>query len=146
MRTFIIILAFCVFFTNSGLSQIVGNYESDETTIYEWSYSADEFVELYSEEVASAVFFENNRVGLSIDGGLVDYVQWSYNRYDDSRKLDVYTGTSPSGKELLFYVDYEESQLLVYSNYEDEQWSDCWVIKNCCKLSTKLDVFSKTWA
>ena len=130
MRTFKIILAFCLFFTNFGLSQIVGNYESDETTIYEWSYSAGEFEELYSEEIASAVFFENNRVGLSINGGPVDYVQWSYKRYDDSRKLDVYTGTSPSGKELLFYVDYEESQLLVYSNYEDEQWSDCWVIKN----------------
>ena len=130
MRTFIIILAFCVFFTNSGLSQIVGNYESDETTIYEWSNSAGKLVESYSKKITSEVFFENNRVGLSIDGGPVNYVQWSFDSYDESMNSDLYTGTSPSGTQLFFFVNYDKSNLSVFSNYTDGKWRDLWIIKN----------------
>ena len=130
MRTFKIILAFYLFFTNFGLSQIIGNYESDETTIYEWSDSAGKLVESESEKITSEIFFEKSRIGLSINGNSVDYVQWNYDSYNDSLNADVYTGTSPSGNELLFYVNYDESQLLVFSNYEDDHWRDCWVIKN----------------
>ena len=130
MRTFKIILAFCLFFSNSSLSQIIGNYESDGINIYEWNYSSEEYELSLEEVVSSEVFFEENRVGLSIDGKPTDYVKWAYDSYNQEFNADVYFGTSQTGKELKFLVVYETSDLYIYSDYNSGRYESLWQIKN----------------
>ena len=130
MRTFKIILAFCLFFTNFGLSQIIGNYESDGINIYEWNYSSEEYELSLEEAVSSEIFFEENRVGLSINGKPTDYVKWSYDDYNQEWNADIYLGTSQSGKELKFLVMYETSDLYIYSENNNGRYESLWQIKN----------------